>query len=110
MSDTMFLAHLPDTKTWFEVLETTGRSQTAVMNLKPGQASGDAKEGHEKSDQVLVVLEGEVLAEVGDERARLRAGDVVVIPAGVRHRFANEANGVVRTVSVYAPPAYPEKK
>jgi mannose-6-phosphate isomerase-like protein (cupin superfamily) len=105
----MFLAHLPDTKAWFEVLETTKRSQTAVMNLEPGQASGDSKEAHKQSDQVLVVLEGEVLAEVGDERARLRPGDVVVIPAGVRHRFANEASSPVRTVSVYAPPAYPEK-
>jgi mannose-6-phosphate isomerase-like protein (cupin superfamily) len=103
----MFLAHLPDTKAWFEVLETTTHSQTAVMNLKPGQASGEEKEAHETSDQILVVLDGEVLAEVGDERARLRTGDMVVIPAGVRHRFANEAHSTVRTVSVYAPPAYP---
>jgi mannose-6-phosphate isomerase-like protein (cupin superfamily) len=106
----MFRAHLPDTKTWFKVLQTTGRSQTAVMNLQPGQASGDSKEAHAKSDQVLVVLEGEVLAEVGDDRARLRPGDVVVIPAGVRHRFSNEAKNPVRTVSVYAPPAYPSEK
>jgi mannose-6-phosphate isomerase-like protein (cupin superfamily) len=51
-----------------------------------------------------------VLAEVGDDRARLRPGDVVVIPAGVRHRFSNEAKNPVRTVSVYAPPAYPSEK
>jgi mannose-6-phosphate isomerase-like protein (cupin superfamily) len=36
----------------------------------------------------------------------MRAGDMVVIPAGIRHRFRNDAKKAVWTVSVYAPPAY----
>jgi mannose-6-phosphate isomerase-like protein (cupin superfamily) len=103
----MFLTHLSELTRWFQVVQTTTRSQTAVMNLEPGKASGPKAEAHGKSDQVLVVLDGEVLAEIGDEHAKLRAGDVVVIPAGVRHRFKNAATRTVRTVSVYAPPAYP---
>lgn len=104
----MFVTHLPTTKhDWFKVLQTTRRSQTAVMNLAPGQASGDEKEAHPESDQILLVLDGEVLAEVGDERTHLRQGDCVVIPAGVRHRFENDQGQPVRTFSVYAPPAYP---
>ena len=102
----MFLTHLLDANEWFEVLQTTSRSQTAVMNLAPGQASGEDKEAHPESDQVLVVLEGEVLAEIGEDHAHMRRGDMVVIPAGVRHRFQNEAASPVRTISVYAPPAY----
>ena len=77
------------------------------MNLDPGEASGDTAESHPSSDQVLIVLDGEVLAEVGDEKARMRKGDVVVIPAGIDHRFENESGEVARTFSVYAPPAYP---
>lgn len=103
----MFLTNLQTAGEWFEILKTTERSQTAVMNLSPGQASGDNLEAHTGSDQVLIVLEGEVLAEVGDERARMREGDVVVIPAGIRHRFQNGGSAPARTVSVYAPPAYP---
>jgi mannose-6-phosphate isomerase-like protein (cupin superfamily) len=103
----VFLTHLPDIDHWFKVLQTTSRSQTAVMNLAPGKMSGDEAEAHPKSDQILVVLEGEVVAEVGDERAKMRAGDMVVIPAGIRHRFRNDAKKAVRTVSVYAPPTYP---
>lgn len=103
----MFLTSLHNAQSWFEVLQTTDRSQTAVMTLTPGQASGDSKESHPESDQVLIVLDGEVLAEVAEESARMRKGDVVVIPAGVRHRFLNDGEIPARTFSVYAPPAYP---
>ncbi|MEY2487420.1 MAG: hypothetical protein QOH39_3068 [Verrucomicrobiota bacterium] len=48
-----------DTATeWFQVLQTTERSQTAMMTLKPGDATGEKSEAHEKSDQVLLMLEG----------------------------------------------------
>jgi len=103
----MFLTNLHAAKEWFEVLQTTDRSQTAVMSLAPGEASGDEKEDHPRSDQVLLVVEGEVTAEIAEERARMRQGDVVIVPAGVKHRFKNESQAVVRTFSVYAPPAYP---
>ena len=103
----MFLTNLHAAREWFEILQTTGRSQTAVMNLAPGQASGSGAQAHPDSDQILIVLDGEVLAEVADEQARMRAGDVVVVPAGVNHRFQNVADTPARTVSVYAPPAYP---
>ena len=77
------------------------------MNLGPGDASGETMESHDESDQVLLVIEGEVLAEVGQERARMRQGDVVVIPAGIPHRFKADDKTPARTFSVYAPPAYP---
>ncbi len=76
------------------------------MNLAPGTASGESVETH-LGDQVLLVLEGEVFAQIGEERARMREGDVVVIPAGIPHRFANENTSDARTFRVYAPPAYP---
>jgi mannose-6-phosphate isomerase-like protein (cupin superfamily) len=45
--------------------------------------------------------------EVGDERPRLRKGDVIIIPAAVKHRFTNKAEKPAVTFNVYAPPAYP---
>lgn len=104
---TMFVTNLHSATDWFEVLQTSDNSQTAIMNLAPGDASGKAMDAHDESDQVLLVLEGEVLAEVGEESARLREGDVVVIPAGIPHRFKNNRTDAARTFSVYAPPAYP---
>jgi hypothetical protein len=33
---------------WFEVLQTTKRTQTAMMTLKPGKSSGSEPEGQEE--------------------------------------------------------------
>jgi mannose-6-phosphate isomerase-like protein (cupin superfamily) len=91
---------------WFEVLQTTRRSQTAVMTLDPGQSSGDEPEAHEGSDQVLLVVDGEVAAEIGKKRSRLKAGDVVIIPPGTKHKFTNRDRKAAVTFSVYSPPEY----
>ena len=92
---------------WFQVLQTTKRSQTAMMTLEPGAATGEKAEAHDDSDQVLLVLEGGLIGEVGDERPRLKKGDVIVIEAGTKHRFANAADQLAVTFNVYSPPAYP---
>jgi mannose-6-phosphate isomerase-like protein (cupin superfamily) len=56
----MNVKNIREASDWFEVLQTTKRTQTAVMILKPGKSSGSEPEGHKKSDQVLLVLGGEL--------------------------------------------------
>jgi mannose-6-phosphate isomerase-like protein (cupin superfamily) len=77
------------THQWFEVLQTTGRSQAAVMGLDPGKATGRNAEAHEKSEQLLLLIEGVLAAEIGSERFTMNAGDMVIIPAGVKHKFTS---------------------
>lgn len=103
----MNIKNIATARAWFEVLQTGAHAQTAVMKLKPGAASGPDLNAHEKSEQVLLVLEGEVEAEVGGEKRSLGKGDVVIVPAGVKHRFANHGDIVAVTFNVYAPPEYP---
>jgi len=103
----MNVTNISDAKEWFEVLQTAERSQTAMMTLAPGDATGQKAEAHKKSDQVLLMLEGELTGEVGDERPHLKKGDVIIIPAGVKHRFVNRAKKPALTFNVYSPPAYP---
>ena len=103
----MNVTNISEAKGWFEVLQTGERSQTAMMTLAPGDATGDKAEAHEKSDQVLLVLGGELTGEVGDQRPHLKKGDVIIIPAGVKHRFVNRAKKPAVTFNVYSPPAYP---
>ena len=91
---------------WFEVLQTTKRTQTAVMTLKPGKSSGSEPEGHKDSDQVLLVLKGEVEGEIADETRTFREGDVIVIPAGTRHKFSNRSSTDAITFNTYSPPEY----
>ena len=103
----MNVTNISEAKGWFEVLQTGERSQTAMMTLAPGDATGDKAEAHEKSDQVLLILGGELTGEVGDQRPHLKKGDVIIIPAGVKHRFVNRARKPAVTFNVYSPPAYP---
>jgi mannose-6-phosphate isomerase-like protein (cupin superfamily) len=103
----MNVRNVSDATEWFEVLQTGAQAQTAVMTLQPGAASGSGLNAHEKSTQVLVVLAGEIEAHVAEEKRSLGKGDVVIVPAGVKHRFANHGEAVAVTLSVYAPPEYP---
>jgi mannose-6-phosphate isomerase-like protein (cupin superfamily) len=103
----MNVTNISEAKGWFEVLQTGERSQTAMMTLAAGDATGDRAEAHEKSDQVLLMLDGELTGEVGDQRPHLKKGDVIIIPAGVKHRFVNRAKKPGVTFNVYSPPAYP---
>ena len=103
----MQLTNISKASEWFEVMQTTSRAQTAMMTLAPGQSTGSHAEAHASSDQVLLMMEGELAGEVGAERPRLRKGDVLVIPAGVKHRFTNDGTTPAVTFNVYAPPEYP---
>jgi mannose-6-phosphate isomerase-like protein (cupin superfamily) len=105
----MDVTNINKAEEWFEVLQTSERSQTAIMTLAPGDSSGTTAEAHKNSDQVLLLLEGELSGEVGDERPTLRKGDVIIIPAGVKHRFTNRAETPAVTFNVYAPPTYPAR-
>jgi len=100
-------ANIYQAKEWFKVLQTTPRSQTAVMKLGPGQATGDEPGTHKASDQFLLLIEGELAAEIADARSRMKAGDVVVIPPGTKHKFTNPGEVPAVTFSVYSPPEYP---
>jgi mannose-6-phosphate isomerase-like protein (cupin superfamily) len=102
------VAQIYNASDWFKVLQTTERSQTAVMTLESGAVSEDKLNSHRKSDQVLLVVEGEVCAEVSGETTTMKAGDVMIVPAGAKHRFTNPSDARAVTFSVYAPPAYPE--
>jgi mannose-6-phosphate isomerase-like protein (cupin superfamily) len=102
----MDIKNINDVSDWFEVLQTTKRTQTAMMTLKPGKSSGSEPEGHKNSDQVLLVIEGEVEGEIGDQTMTLKKGDVVVIPAGTKHKFTNRSSSEVITFNTYSPPEY----
>ncbi len=103
----MDVRNIGDPHDWFDVLLTGETSQAAVMDLEPGSGeSGANGNEHAGSEQVLFVVDGEVDAEIGDDRRTLRAGDVVIVPRGAPHRFTNRGTRTARTLNVYGPPAY----
>jgi mannose-6-phosphate isomerase-like protein (cupin superfamily) len=91
---------------WFEVLHTTDRTQSAVMTLKPGASTGDQPQSHENSQQLLLLIEGELLAELDGQSRNLKSGDIVIIAPKVKHKFTNKGKTSARTFNVYCPPEY----
>ena len=91
---------------YFSVIETTLHTQVAMMTLAPGEASGPKDNDHPDSEQVVLLLEGQLVAEIGDERANMVAGDVLIVPTKVSHRLTNDGSVPAVTFNVYGPPAY----
>ena len=101
------VGNIHDAESWFAVLHTTKQSQSAVMTLKPDDTSSEELNAHENSDQVVLVIEGEIEAEIGSMKRKLKQGDTCIIPAGTLHRLGNPGQKLAMTFNVYTPPAYP---
>jgi mannose-6-phosphate isomerase-like protein (cupin superfamily) len=93
-------------ETGFHVLASSSRSQAATMVLDAGQSTGGPDNRHASSDQWLYVLSGAGSATVDDHEVSLEAGTLLLIEAGQTHEIRNETDEPLRTLNVYAPPAY----
>ena len=89
---------------YFEVMQDTGRSQTAVMTIPPGEDAGPA-EVH-VGDQIIYVIEGRARVRVGDVESEAGPGACVMIPAGTRHHVENSGTAPLFCLTIYAPPVY----
>ena len=103
----MFLTKFDASQPWWQIFAGENFPHRNFAHLDPGLPAGDAPHEMASRDQLLLVLEGEVLAEVAEDRARMLPGTAVVIPAGVAHRFINGGVMAARTVTLSAPRSGP---
>jgi len=89
---------------FFRVLQTTSRSQTAVMTIAAGADAGP-EETH-RADQIIYIVEGEGILRIDGEDRRVAAGTLALIRAGARHHVRNPGGAPLFLVTVYAPPEY----
>jgi quercetin dioxygenase-like cupin family protein len=52
-------------------------------------------------EEVFITLEGEATFTVGDATIVASAGQIVVAPAGVPHKFVNSGTGTLRQVDIH---------
>ena len=76
------------------------------MTLGAGDSEGGPDNRHRGADQWLFVQSGSGLAIVNGTRVKLKAGSLVLIERGDRHEIRNTGRTPLRTLNVYAPPAY----
>ena len=56
--------------------------------------------------EVAFTIEGCATITVGDEQREVKAGGIVVIPAGTHHRFVNSGETILRQIDVHASPRF----
>ena len=85
----------------FPINKWAGSADSAVVyfEIEPGDRLA---EHTDSAEEVLYVVAGEAEAQVGDERRRLTAGDLAVIPAMVPHGLVNVGTETVKVVGFFS--------
>jgi quercetin dioxygenase-like cupin family protein len=71
-------------------LHAIGGEQVLLCRVTYEPGTTVARHAHEKAEQVMAIVEGEVEVTIGEERSTLRAGDVCVMNPGVEHELHSE--------------------
>ncbi|MGE0825005.1 MAG: cupin domain-containing protein [Candidatus Binatia bacterium] len=96
------LAHRGDgTKVASQTLQTTPQSQTVAFTI-PANFSADRENTH-KGDQIIYIIDGKVTARVSGKEQDLKAGDLLMIPAGAPHTLRTGSEPMFG-FTIFAPP------
>ena len=79
----------------------TGTKSTAVVyfEIEPGYRLGTHTDS---AEEILLILEGEAEVSLGDERGRLSAGEMALVPAMVPHGLRNVGEETVRVAGFFS--------
>jgi mannose-6-phosphate isomerase-like protein (cupin superfamily) len=89
------------------VLFTAGHMQLVLMALNPGEEIGS--EVHATHDQFFRIERGRGEIRIDGERTAVKAGDAIVVPAGMRHNLINTGKRRLRLYTLYAPPQHADR-
>jgi glyoxylate utilization-related uncharacterized protein len=100
--DVRDLVHFNDEGARTEILYETDRLWSQVVCLQGAQEHGPVVD--DGADAVAAVLSGEVAAQVGGGRARMKQWETVVVPAGQPLTLRNASPEPAVVLLVLAPP------
>ena len=84
----------------FPINRFAGAEHTAVVYFEV-QPGNHLPTHTDSAEEILYIVAGEGEAQLGDERARVRAGDLAVIPAMVPHGIANTGDEPLKVVGFF---------
>ena len=73
---------------WFLTEPPFGHVEMYAVRIEPGGSTGPERYHHGDAEEVLLVLTGEVVVELDDERFELASGDTIVYASSTPHRVA----------------------
>lgn len=91
-----------DNNNFRKVLFTTKISQLVVMSIPADEEIGE--EVHKGIDQILTIVEGEGETVLEGKKSAVKAGSVIVVPAGMKHNVITKGKKALKLYTMYAPP------
>jgi transcriptional regulator with XRE-family HTH domain len=80
--------------------------EVVVARFEPGGSTGDEPYTHGDSEELLLVVEGEVHVQLGTEIHELGTGDSVHYQSSTPHRVSNPGDETAEVMFVISPPSY----
>jgi mannose-6-phosphate isomerase-like protein (cupin superfamily) len=87
------------------VLVTGEHTQVVIMSIPAGGEIG--LEAHPDNDQVLYLVEGSGKVILNGQESAFKAGDLVLVKAGVKHNFLTVGETPMKIITTYSPPHHP---
>jgi quercetin dioxygenase-like cupin family protein len=84
--------------------ENVGSKNVEVVLGVIEKSQGTPEHSHPGIEQVCYILEGEAIAEIGGEKARLGPGDCCFFPSDMPHVFTAISETPLKLLVIYAPP------
>jgi transcriptional regulator with XRE-family HTH domain len=80
--------------------------EVVVARFEPGGSTGDEPYTHGDSEELLIVVEGQVHVQLGTEVHQVHAGDSVHYQSSTPHRVSNVGDEAAEVLFVISPPSY----
>jgi transcriptional regulator with XRE-family HTH domain len=80
--------------------------EVVVARFEPGGSTGDEPYTHGDSEELLVVIDGEVHVQLGTDVYELSTGDSVHYQSSTPHRVSNPGSETAEVMFVISPPSY----
>lgn len=90
----------PGTERWALVDGTRGAQSLSVgdVHMAPGAR---VPLHYHPTEEAMVILEGELEAVLGDQVIKVRPGQTVLAPPGVKHGFVNRSGAAARLMAIF---------
>ena len=95
----------PGVRTRMHVSAVTGSVQLCLFQQWCDPGKGAPTHLH-AVEEVLHVLDGQAEVWIGNDRATLTAGQLVIVPAGRKHGFSNTGTSTLHIQSTLASPVF----
>jgi quercetin dioxygenase-like cupin family protein len=101
---------LPDGSWVCELVSGPRNGAKTTMGFSVWKPGASTKQLVHQTEEMAYIVSGEGKLSIGDRYVSYKAGQAVLIPAGVPHGVVNDSDGDMTMVYIFSHPEYPPTK